>query len=97
STGFDERLFPKIRAVPGVRAAAPVVQLYARADFGGTAGGRVYRKDQGSPYSETLLVLGIDLFSERPFGRYERPTRAERVSTLEFLTDPRAVAITRAL
>src|SRR5438132_6221723 len=30
SGGFDERVFPAVRKLPGVDAAAPVVQTYAR-------------------------------------------------------------------
>ena len=26
--GFDERVYPRVRGVPGVQAAAPVVQTY---------------------------------------------------------------------
>src|SRR5947208_2724262 len=54
SGGFDERLFLRVRQVPGVQAAAPVVQIAAPAP--GLAG-------------ETVIVLGLDLFSEIGFGR----------------------------
>src|SRR5258708_39693685 len=47
SGGFDERLFLRVRQVPGIQAAAPVVQIAAPAT--GLAG-------------ETLIVLGLDLF-----------------------------------
>jgi putative ABC transport system permease protein len=97
STGFDERIYPRIRSIPGVSAAAPVVQLYTRGDLGERSSRTVYRKDQGSPYDETLLVLGIDLFSERPFQRYAPPEEGGRASILDLLEDPRAVAITRTL
>ncbi|MFN3649177.1 MAG: FtsX-like permease family protein [Armatimonadota bacterium] len=93
--GFDERIFPKVRKVPGVQAAAPVVQVYAQAEPGRPEVNAVFQKDQEQPFRETLLVLGIDLFSERPFGRYEPPRRGDSIAALEFLADPRAVAVTR--
>jgi putative ABC transport system permease protein len=97
SEGFDERIYPRVRAVPGVKAAAPVVQTYARADLERKGDTGVYRKGERGPYEETLLILGIDLFSERPFGRYEPPERGDQMAALEFLTDPHAAAITRSL
>lgn len=96
STGFDERLYPKIRAITGVTAAAPVVQVYALADVGksSTLSANIGRME-GS-YTETMLVMGIDLFSERPFERFEPPQNEARVSAVPFLTDPSAAAITRS-
>jgi putative ABC transport system permease protein len=93
SGGFDERLFLKVRQAPGVQAAAPIVQIAAPAP---SLGG------------ETLMVLGLDLFSEAGFGRAEEsqhqaadPTPNTQHPTpntwLQFLTEPRAVAITRSL
>ncbi|MBI5171140.1 MAG: FtsX-like permease family protein [Candidatus Eisenbacteria bacterium] len=75
--GFDETLYTRVRAVPGVQAAAPVVQVTALARPGGfrpaarpdaapDAGG-----DTGPRYDETLLVLGLDAFVEAPFFRME--------------------------
>src|SRR5438128_1456391 len=52
---------------------------------------------QTQPYDETRRVLGIDPFSEGPFGRYQAPARAEPLAALTFMVDPRAVAITRTL
>ena len=68
--GFDERLFARIRRTPGVLAAAPVVEvnalvgrlLPADTDPGVELGAR-------RGFDETLLVLGLDPFSEAPFGR----------------------------
>src|SRR5437899_116353 len=54
SGGFDERLLDRVRKVPGIQAAAPVVQIAAPAP--GLSG-------------ETLMVLGLDPFSEAGFGR----------------------------
>lgn len=95
SGGFDERVFPKIRETTGVTAAAPVVQVYALADIGAAPKlTRNLNRGEGT-YTETLLVLGVDLFSERPFKRFEAPRSEARVSAVPFLTDPSAVAITR--
>src|SRR5258708_5240736 len=82
SGGFDERLFLRVRRVLGIQAAAPVIQIAAPAP--GLAG-------------ETLLVLGLDLFSEAGFGRAEAPGRSASAAWLDFLADPRAIAITRSL
>src|SRR5205814_737676 len=68
--GFDERLIARIRRMSGVRAAAPVVEVNALVgrlsagdrDAGVELGGR-------RGFDETLLVLGLDPFSEPPFGR----------------------------
>ena len=86
--GFDERLFTRIRRTPGVLAAAPVVEVNAL--VGGLepgAGGGF--EDAGVElgtrrgFDETLLVLGLDPFSEPPFGRLDglpeaRPRGAAR-------------------
>src|SRR5262249_4444472 len=45
----------------------------------------------------TLLVLGIDPFSEAPFARYRPPAAGRSAALLEFMADPHAAAITRAL
>lgn len=95
SNGFDERAFPRIRQVAGVRAAAPVVQVYALADVGARPKlSHNLGRGEGT-YTETLLILGIDLFSERPFARFEPPRNEARVSAVPFLTDPAAAAVTR--
>jgi putative ABC transport system permease protein len=79
--GLDERLFLKVRQVPGVVAAAPVVQALAP-----VADGR----------GEALLVLGIDLFSEGEFARYEL-SAADATAGRAFLEDPRGAAVTASL
>jgi putative ABC transport system permease protein len=87
SGGFDERHFPRVRRVPGVQAAAPVVQVAAPAP--GLGG-------------ETLMVLGLDPFSESEFGRV--PAGAVRsapagfsTNWLAFLAGPPPIAVTRSL
>ncbi len=127
SGGFDAALLDQIRAVPGVHAAAPVVQVYALARLPGPglgirSGRSAQDRDRqagtpaaGAPeaaaYQETLLVLGVDLAAEAPFGRY-RPQGlgagalqgsgqgsgvTDAQSALAFVFDPTAVAITRSL
>lgn len=97
SDGFDERIFPTLRALPGVAAAAPVVQTYVLARPGKTPGGAALTSGDRSAYSETLLILGVDAFSEGPFQRYEPPRPEERSALFRFMADPRAVAVTRTL
>lgn len=85
--GLDERLFPLVRKVPGVVAAAPVVQALAPvAECAGAPPGR----------GEALLVLGVDLFSEGEFARYEL-SAADAAAGRAFLEDPRGAAVTASL
>jgi len=65
--GFDERLFRVVRDTPGVVAAAPIVETRARARAGGAA--RVEDGAERRGYPETVVVLGVDVFSEAPFAR----------------------------
>ncbi len=94
SEGFDERVFPWVRTTPGVAAAAPIVQLYAPARIARRAAPLDTASGRGR-YDLTMMVLGVDVFEERPFERWreDAPTRA---AALEFLADPRAVAVPRA-
>ena len=104
--GFDERIFSRIRRTPGVEAAAPVVEV-------NTLVGRLTPgdRDQGVElgarrgFDETLLVLGLDPFSEAPFGRLvaplspggatARPGSSFGRAALALLSRPHAVAVTR--
>ena len=95
--GFDERIFPRVRDLPGVDAAAPAVQTYARAAVGKGVGGLIQRPGEHGPFDETLLILGIDVFSERPFARWEPPNGQSTTTGLQFLADTRAAAVTQAL
>lgn len=96
SSGFDERLYPKIRALPGVIAAAPVVQAYALTAGLGDVSPRALVKGEEDPHLDTVLVLGIDPFAEAPFGRFEPAENARlREAAFAFLSDPRAAAVTR--
>jgi len=110
--GFDERLFARIRNTPGVEAAAPVVEVNAlvgrlEPEAGGPAGSDPGVELGGQRgFDETLLVLGLDPFSEIPFGRLTGPLPAARAgaapaafdgdAALALLARPNTVAITRA-
>lgn len=98
--GFDERLFLVARSAPGVRAAAPVIEVHALAHAGPPPPTRVVEAGSRGGWDESLLVLGLDPFSEGPFARYRPPAPAsgsrDGRGVLAFLRDPRAVAVTRA-
>lgn len=109
--GFDETLYTRVRALPGVQAAAPVVQVTALARPGGLrpAAALAQDGDTGPRYDETLLVLGLDAFVEAPFFRMELAS-GERgkgslsasegeaaAAGLRLLAEPRTIAITRTL
>jgi len=54
--GFPEEAFPKIKKVPGVRAATPVIQYITKFD---------------EPIGEPLYLLGIDIFTDQQFRDYQ--------------------------
>jgi putative ABC transport system permease protein len=99
--GFDERLYSRIRREPGVRAAAPVVEVNTLARAGAPAratGGTAVEMGGRAGYDETLMVLGLDPFAERPFARLaEDPDSLDAGAALELLVRPRSIAITRTL
>jgi len=81
---LDESLFVKVRRLPKVKAAAPVVQSVL--ELAGRKSGPV-------------LLLGIDPFSERPFRDYEfsqAHSLSDRVWS-DFFTQPNAVLVSRPL
>jgi len=80
SNGFDENLFLKARATEGVLAATPLVQYVAQC---------------AQPINEPLLLLGIDIFSDQQFRDYRIQGRTDNEVLLQFLLEPRAIAITR--
>ena len=90
SEGLDERLYPQIRHQPGIEAAAPVIETYARARAGGPP--RVRSARAGDDWPETVMVLGLDVFTEGPFQRV-RGAGAGEGSSLALLT-PRAAFVT---
>jgi putative ABC transport system permease protein len=98
--GFDERLYARIRREPGVRAAAPVVEVntLARAGAPAAAGAGAVEMGERAGYDETLMVLGLDPFVERPFARLaDDPDSLDLAAALTLLVRPRTVAITRTL
>lgn len=111
SDGFDERLYPRIRQMPGVLAAAPVVQVSALARAGGASRAAVAAAAAadgadgaaGGGYHETLLILGLDPLVEAPFVRLDRDdARAASdpgavKGAMQLLAQPRTIAITRTL
>jgi putative ABC transport system permease protein len=54
--GFPEEVYLKVKRVPGVKAATPVIQFIPKID---------------DPIGEPLYLLGIDIFSDQPFRDYE--------------------------
>ena len=78
--GFSEESFPKIKKVPGIKAATPVIQYITKFD---------------EPIGEPLYLLGIDIFSDQQFRDYQFNESDE--NDLQFLQNPRAIAITGKL
>src|SRR5204862_8347557 len=104
AAGVAERLFAGVRRSPGVVAAAAVVEVTAlvgRRLPGDLGPGVELGARRG--FDETLLVLGLDPFSEAPFGRLatERaggvPPGLDVRAGLALLSRPNAVAVKRAV
>src|SRR3972149_6827058 len=53
--GFPEEVYLKVKKVPGVKAATPIIQFISKID---------------EPIGEPLYLLGIDIFSDRQFRDY---------------------------
>ena len=78
-TGFPEELLPVVTGVRGVRAATPVIEGNAVA---------------AGPLGEPLLLLGVDVFSDRDFRQYRfLPSTQSNSAVLSFLTEPDAIAL----
>lgn len=78
--GFDETLLVKVRAVEGVRYAAPLILSIAP----------VEGREQ-----EVLLVLGVDLLTEEAFREYQSTEGGGEV-TLTTLLQPETLFLSRA-
>ncbi len=78
--GFPEEAFLKVKRVPGIKAATPVIQFVCKID---------------EPIGEPLYLLGIDIFSDQQFRDYQFDESKEE--DLNFLKNPRAIAITEKL
>ncbi len=85
---LDENLFARLRRLPEVKAAAPVVESVLQLR---------------GPRRGPVLLLGIDPFSEKDFRDYEfeqdggLPGRLSRRAWVEFLTRPDAVLVSQPL
>ncbi len=99
--GFDERLYARIRREPGVRAAAPIVEVSALAMPGASrprAAGRDVAPGERAGFGETVLVLGVDPLAESPFARLQSSKLSSGTGAgLRLLSEPGSVFITRAL
>ena len=78
--GFSEDVYLKVKSVRGVKAATPVIQYVSKID---------------EPIGEPLYLLGIDVFSDRPFREYQ--FYETDASDLLFLKTPNSIAITEKL
>jgi len=94
SEGLDERLYPAIRRHPGIRAAAPVIEVFARARTGGAP--RVRAERTRDDWPESIMVLGLDAFAEQPFQRFRVDPNANPATRTEAfaMLAPRAAFIT---
>ncbi len=78
--GFSEEVYLKVKKVPGVKAATPVIQYISKMD---------------EPIGEPLYLLGIDVFSDRPFREYQFYETDDE--DLLFLKNPHSIALTEKL
>jgi len=78
--GFSEEVYLKVKKVPGIKAATPVIQYVSKMD---------------EPIGEPLYLLGIDVFSDRPFREYQFHETDDE--GLLFLKSPNSIAITEKL
>jgi putative ABC transport system permease protein len=78
--GFSEEVYLKVKKVPGVKAATPVIQYVTKMD---------------EPIGEPLYLLGIDVFSDRPFREYQFYETGDE--DLLFLKNPHSIALTEKL
>lgn len=78
--GFPEETFLKVKKVPGIKAATPAIQYISKFD---------------EPIGEPLYLLGIDVFTDRPFREYQFYQSTEE--DLLFLKEPNAIALTEKL
>jgi putative ABC transport system permease protein len=98
SNGFDEALFARVRigtdAIPGFRAAAPVVEDFVV--LAPPAGASAAAPADGSPVARSapvLRLLGLDPWSEAPFRGYLGGALAAGKDLTRFLTTPGAALL----
>lgn len=100
--GLDERIHARIRATPGVLAAAPIVQVSALARTGpGSGSAGAVESGESRGFDETVMVLGLDPLVEGPFLRLDsqegRTAARDFEAVLRLLAEPATAAITRTL
>ena len=78
--GFSEEVYLKVKRAPGIKAATPVIQYVSKID---------------EPIGEPLYLLGIDVFSDRPFREYQFYEPYDE--GLLFLKQPNSIALTEKL
>ncbi len=78
--GFSEEVYLKVKRAPGIKAATPVIQYVSKID---------------EPIGEPLYLLGIDVFSDRPFREYQFHEPYDE--GLLFLKQPNSIALTEKL
>ncbi|HET8939123.1 MAG TPA: FtsX-like permease family protein [Polyangiales bacterium] len=80
-TGVAEELLERVRAVPGVVSAAPIIEDTVRDET----------------HAVTLALLGVDALADRKLHEYEAfADDIEIPDDIAFLNDPHALLITRA-
>jgi putative ABC transport system permease protein len=81
---FDERVFPRVRAVAGTEAVTPIVEAWAPV------------VPRAGSAAEAALILGLDPLREAPFDRAAALDDPRAQRGLAALLEPRAVAVTRS-
>lgn len=81
-TGFEEEALERVQAVPGVRVASAVIEAVAAT---------------GLPGQGNLLILGVDMTSDRGLRDYDLESGDEAVidDPLVFLAQPDSIIVTR--
>ncbi|HEY4840060.1 MAG TPA: FtsX-like permease family protein, partial [Candidatus Acidoferrales bacterium] len=81
-SGFPEEILDKVRAIPGVKIAEPVIEVVAHTQF----------EDSG-----TLLILGVDTASDQKLRDYQFDrSKTDVVDPLVFVAQPDSILISRA-
>ena len=91
--GVDENLILRLRAMKGVKRAAPVIQQHVWIRKAGGAGSRSRR---GAPsLGRAVLALGLDLLGDNDFRGYEFENKYSREEVLSRIADPQGLFIAR--
>lgn len=93
---LDESTTARVRKLlPGL-PVAPVLQIAAAARAGAAPAVSGLPRGSSTPFSETVLLLGLDFAAEQAMGRLE-PGELTGEELLAFAYDPRAIAVTEKL